>query len=138
MSIRPNALVQIEIHVTQLERSKAFYEHAFGWKAVPAEIHNYVVLEVPRECPWGISLVPVSSPIQLNGQLTLYFEVQDAATIASLAERHGGTKRFGPTKLPAYGSIWQVSDPDGNRFGLFEKQETHVRRGRNNEDSSLS
>lgn len=129
MNVRADALVQIEIHVTQIERSKLFYEKAFGWKAVPAEIHNYVILEVPRECPWGISLVPSLAAGKSGSQMLLYFQVEDAARIAELAVIHGGTKKFGPTKLPAYGDIWQVADPDGNRFGLFEKQLTTIRRG---------
>lgn len=130
MNVNPEALVQIEIHSTQLERSKLFYEHVFGWRAVPAEIHNYVVLDVPRECPWGISLVPTMGPVKPSGQIVLYFSVDDAESIASLAERHGGSKKFGPTKLPAYGNIWHVADPDGHRFGLFEKQASKTRPSR--------
>lgn len=129
MNVHPDALVQIEIHATQLERSRSFYEAVFGWKAVPAEIHNYLVLDVPRECPWGISIVPTVGPIKTHGQIVLYFQVLDAARIADLAAMHGGSKKFGPTNLKAYGDIWQVADPDGHRFGLFEKQVTQIRRG---------
>ena len=129
MNVRPDALVQIEIHATDLERSKAFYEAVFGWKAVPAEIYNYLVLDVPRDCPWGVSIVPTTGPIKTNGQIVLYFQVDDATRVAELAERHGGAKRFGPTNLKAYGDIWQIADPDGHRFGLFEKQITPIRRG---------
>ena len=129
MNVRPDALVQIEIHVTQLERAKSFYEHVFGWTPVPAEIHNYVVLQVPLDCPWGVSLVPTREPIKPSGQIVLYFRVEDAERIAAMSERYGGSKKFGPTKLPAYGNIWHVADPDGNRFGLFEKQGSPVERG---------
>lgn len=128
MNVRPDALVQIEIHSTQLERSKLFYENVFGWKTVPAEIHNYLVLDVPPECPWGISLVPTLGVIKPSGQIVLYFQVERAGEIADLAEQFGGSKKFGPTKLPAYGNIWHICDPDGHRFGLFEKQPSLITR----------
>jgi predicted enzyme related to lactoylglutathione lyase len=130
MNVSPEALCQIEIHSTQLDRSKVFYEQVFGWKAVPAEIHNYVVLGVPRECRWGIALVPTTGPVKPSGQIVLYFQVDDPELVASLAERHGGAKKFGPTKLPAYGSIWHITDPDGHRFGLFKKQEVEQDKNR--------
>jgi predicted enzyme related to lactoylglutathione lyase len=63
--------------------------------------------------------------------MILYFRVTDAAAIAEKAETFGGAKKFGPTKLPAYGNIWQISDPDGHRFGLFERQEASPKRGIN-------
>jgi predicted enzyme related to lactoylglutathione lyase len=63
-----------------------------------------------------------------SGQIILYFQVDDAQKIADRAEQFGGSKKFGPTRLPAYGNIWQITDPDGHKFGLFEKQESPVRR----------
>ena len=120
--IDPKKLCQVEIHATRLDVSRKFYEEVFGWKAVPAEMHNYLVLDVPEDCPFGISIVPSLGAKTSSGQIILYFEVQSAASIAERAEQFGGSKKFGPTKLPAYGNIWQITDPDGHRFGLFEKQ----------------
>ena len=123
MNVRPDALCQIEIQVADMERSKLFYDRVFGWKPVPAEMYNYVVLGVNPECPWGISLVPAMGAGRNSAQVILYFKVEDAESVAALAEAHGGSKKFGPARLPAYGNIWQITDPDGHRFGLFEKQE---------------
>ncbi len=120
--IDPKKLCQVEIHATRLDISRKFYEEVFGWKAVPAEIHNYLVLDVPNDCPFGISIVPSLGAKTSSGQIILYFEVVGAEGIANRAERFGGSKKFGPTRLPAYGNIWQITDPDGHRFGLFEKQ----------------
>jgi predicted enzyme related to lactoylglutathione lyase len=120
--IDPKKLCQVEIHATRLEVSRKFYEEVFGWKAVPAEMHNYLVLDVPEDCPFGISIVPSIGAKTSSGQIILYFQVEDAANIAERAEQFGGSKKFGPTRLPAYGNIWQITDPDGHRFGLFEKQ----------------
>jgi predicted enzyme related to lactoylglutathione lyase len=127
--IDPRKLCQLEIHATRMDVSQKFYEAVFGWKTVPAELHNYLVLDVPPDCPFGISIVPSLGGRSSSGQIILYFEVQDAAKIADKAAAFGGTKKFGPTRLPAYGNIWQITDPDGHRFGLFEKQTTTVNRG---------
>jgi predicted enzyme related to lactoylglutathione lyase len=129
--IDPKNLCQVEIHATRLDVSRKFYEEVFGWKAIPAEIHNYLVLDVPEDCPFGISLVPSLGARPSSGQMILYFRVTDAAGLADRAEKFGGTKKFGPTKLPAYGNIWQITDPDGHRFGLFERQEASTKRGIN-------
>jgi predicted enzyme related to lactoylglutathione lyase len=127
--IDPNKLCQVEIHTARLDVSRKFYEEVFGWKAVPAEIHNYIVLAVPEDCPFGISIVPSIGAKPSSGQIILYFQVDDAAQIAERAAKFGGSKKFGPTRLPAYGDIWQITDPDGHRFGLFEKQAAGVKRG---------
>ena len=126
--IDPSKLCQVEIHATRLDVSRKFYEEVFGWKAVPADIHNYLILAVPETCPFGISIVPSMGVRQSSGQIILYFQVTDAEKIAERAELFGGSKKFGPTKLPAYGKIWQITDPDGHKFGLFEKQDSSIKR----------
>ncbi len=127
--IDPKKLCQVEIHTARLDVSRKFYEEVFGWKPVPAEIHNYIVLDVPEDCPFGISIVPSVGAKPSSGQIILYFEVDGASQIAERAAKFGGSKKFGPTRLPAYGDIWQITDPDGHRFGLFEKQAAGVKRG---------
>lgn len=117
--VSASGLVQIEIHVSNLEASKRFFAEVFGWRGVPAELHNYVVLEVDEQSSFGISLAPSNRP-QANQSLILYFKVADASQVADRAVQFGGAKRFGPTKLPSYGNIWQIADPDGHWFGLFE------------------
>ena len=119
--VDPKGLCQIEIQATNLELSRKFYADVFGWIASPAELHDYVVLDVPKDCPFGISLVPSSGGTKSAPEVVLYFTVIGASDIAQRAERAGGSKKFGPTKLPTYGSIWQIKDPDGHTFGLFER-----------------
>lgn len=118
----PKSLCQIEIQATNLERSQKFYADVFGWLASAAKLHEYVVLDVPNDCPFGISLVPSAGGACSTTQMVLYFSVSGAFEIAKRAELSGGSKKFGPTKLPGYGSIWQIRDPDGHTFGLFERQ----------------
>lgn len=113
-------IVQIEIHTTNLEKSILFYSNVFGWKPLPAEIQNCVVLDVPENSPWGVSLIPTKAAVTPNKSFTLYFKTSNAESLAKLAKEFGGASLFGPTLLPAYGSIWQITDPDGHRFGLFQ------------------
>ncbi len=130
--ISPAAICQIEIPVSDIEVSLQFYEHVFGWRRSPAEIQEYVVLETP-EAPnlgdsaascgaIGVSLIPGATSVGRSGDAhtVLYFRVDDPEEIARRAVTFGGTKRFGPRKVPSYGEIWRITDPDGNQFGLFK------------------
>lgn len=122
MSISPQELCQIEIQVDDLDRSVQFYQNVFGWSPVPAEIHEVTVLDVPQECPYGISLVPGRhSKAADKGRIVLYFESKDPKALVDRALENGGTLRFGPKKLRGYGEIYQIVDPNGIRFGLFRK-----------------
>jgi predicted enzyme related to lactoylglutathione lyase len=120
----PRSLCQIEIPVSDQQRALAFYRAAFGWEAVPAEIHEFVVLAVPDDCPFGLALVPYvrsgGEPVPRNGPV-LYFATPDPEAVVARVEAAGGRRRFGPTKLAGYGTIFQIEDPDGNRFGLYHK-----------------
>ncbi len=121
--VSPGSVCQIEIPVSDLPASLQFYEHVFGWRRSPAEIQEYIVLEsADQECSVGVSLVPGATPAGRNGHAhtVLYFKVTDPEEIASRAVTWGGAKRFGPRKVPSYGEIWRITDPDGNQFGLFK------------------
>ncbi len=123
--IDPTRLCQIELQVDDLKAAATFYEEAFGWKVVPAELHEYVVLQVPDGCPFGIALTPrrpdgAASP----GNVVLYFAVEDPEAVAKAVEKAGGRKCFGPMPLMGYGAIYQVEDPQGTRFGLYLKKTT--------------
>ena len=112
-------LCQIEIHVSDVQRSLAFYEDVFGWRAVPAEIHNYIVLEVPADSPYGVALVPTTSTASLKNNLVLYFSCDNPDSCLEKVSKAGGRIRFRAKQLPGYGRVDQFEDPDGQRFGLY-------------------
>lgn len=126
MTVSPKNLCQIEIVVQDLKRSVDFYREVLGWARVPADIHDYAVLQVPEGCPYGISLVPsrVSATTAENyaSRATLYFQVENPQAIADRAKEFGGAFVFGPKNLPGYGACYQIADPDGQRIGLFERR----------------
>lgn len=115
-------LCQIELQVPDLEKASEFYLRAFNWKAVPAMIHSYLVLQVPPDCPYGISLI-CNKTMPIDPQLaylTLYFRVENKNEIAQRVVKNGGRIIKENKKLPGYGSLTIVSDPYGHQFGLID------------------
>ncbi len=123
--VDPTRLCQIELQVQDLKAAAKFYGDAFGWKVVPAELHEYVVLEVPDGCPFGIALTPKRPGGGVSpGNVVLYFAVDDPETVCRAVESAGGKRRLGPMPLMGYGAIYLVEDPEGTRFGLYLKKTT--------------
>jgi predicted enzyme related to lactoylglutathione lyase len=119
MNIRPESLCQIEIRVSDLEKSISFYRHVFGWEPVPAHFHDYVVLAVPESCSFGISLVPSRSESKDAGTgVNLFFKAEKPEDIVKAAVLHGG-KKLPSRRMPGYGRVVQFADPDGQVFGIF-------------------
>ena len=127
MTLLPTKLCQIEIPVLDIERATLFYERVFGWKQAPADMQEYIVMQVPDDCPYGISLIPTRKE-RSGDSVVLYFQTEDPTAVAEAAKNNGGRLRFGPKKLGAYGDIYQIEDPDGNRFGLYLKLSSTDRR----------
>ncbi len=119
IELDPNLLCQLEIHVSNLEQSLVFYEGVFGWKPVAAELHNYIILDVPKDCPYGVSLVPSRRQGGLTKAIVPYFKTTEPQVFVEKAESFGGQKIL-QKRLPGYGEISQVADPDGHRWGFFK------------------
>jgi uncharacterized protein len=121
-TLDPTRLCQIELRASDMQRALAFYEGAFGWNPVPAELHNYVVLDVPEHCPFGIAVVPGRLPNAGAGGGVMYFGADDPEALLANIQSHGGHRVLGPTSLAGYGTIWQFDDTEGNRFGLYKSK----------------
>lgn len=124
MNVEPKNLCQIEISVSDLKASAKYYKDVFGWKAVPAYIHNYLVLEV-GDAGFGVSLVAPGAPKdeRFHQRNTLYFRVESEARAIEIAsfssafhQRKNDSK---PKTLPGFGKVFNIYDPDGNKWGLF-------------------
>jgi predicted enzyme related to lactoylglutathione lyase len=120
MTLDPTSLCQIEIQTPDLEKSLVFYQKVFLWKKASIDLYNYVVLEVPDNCKFGISLIP-NKKAPVPNSVVLYFAVTDAKIFAERAEAWGG-KVTSPRVLPGYGKVTLIEDPNGQKFGLFETQ----------------
>jgi predicted enzyme related to lactoylglutathione lyase len=123
--VDPSRLCQIEVHVQDLTRATQFYAEAFGWTAAPAELHQYVVLNVPKDNRFGLSLIPSrtgNAPSTGSAsKVVIYFAVGDPEVVVRRAESAGGRKRLGPMQLSGYGEVWQVEDPEGVCWGLYRQ-----------------
>jgi len=120
-------LCQIEIHVRDLEKSLQFYLSVFGWQRIPADLHDYIVLDVPENCPYGVSLIPTAPSSRTAGantnRIVLYFACHEPEECANKALAAGGRKRLGPKRVPGVGTIYLIEDLDGHRFGLYRTNE---------------
>ncbi len=117
--IEPTGICQIEIPVSDVPRALEFYDNVFGWKKSPADIHEYVVMETPRECGFGISLLPINSGVRSSRSVTIYWRCDNLEGYKNLCQKYGGKVRGNVRILPGYGEALQIEDPDGNVFGLF-------------------
>ena len=124
-TIDPQALCQIEIQVSQLDKAQEFYLNVFGWHPTPAEFADYAIMQVPEDCPYGIALIQ-TKPQQnrtTSGPI-IYFNVPSIQKIINRTLKHGGQK-FGPQRpVPGVGQTQIITDPDGNAWGLYQQIST--------------
>ena len=116
--MRATGLIQIEILVQDLQRSIEFYEGAFGWCPVPAQMQDRCFLQVPLDARFGISLVQSSLRSSLETSTILYFQVDSAESILKSVGLHHGTVIQQPQTYSKVGRVALVADPDGQRYGL--------------------
>lgn len=132
-TVNPERLCQLLIEVSDLGRAKAFYQEVFGWKAAPADLMEMVVFDVPRDCPFGIALIPKISPESAAqkpptselpgspGGLKAVFAVDDPEAVLARCAAWEGCHVTGPRTQPGYGLVWDVAGPDGLTWGLFKR-----------------
>lgn len=114
-------LCQIEICVTDVDKALVFYENVFGWKKAPAEISYYHVLQVEPESSFGLALVetPPGKIKSMASKIVLYLRVSTFEPYIEASQSFGGRVLRTDLKLPGFGTVAQIADPDDNRWGLF-------------------
>ena len=118
MKPKASSICQVEIPYQDKEASLRFYAEVFGWPALPMEVYPYLILEIPEDFPYGISLVPRKDRQEGRG-VTLYISCESLESKIRLAERFGGKLLSPPRKVPGYGEVCHIQDPCGTRWGLF-------------------
>lgn len=114
-------ICQLEIPVSDLETAKDFYLNVFRWEPIDIELHEYVVLDIPRSLPYGISLV--RSKNTRSGGPVVFFQCSDLQTLKERVIRAKG-KVVKERLIPGYGKALLIEDPFRNQFGLFEKKDS--------------
>jgi predicted enzyme related to lactoylglutathione lyase len=112
-----HALTYLELGVTDLAATRAFYEQAFGWSFVdygPA----YAGIAAPDGDGEVGGLNPAAAP-SAEGPLALLFSADLDASVTAVQEA-GGEIAAGPYAFPG-GRRFEFLDPSGNRLGVFSE-----------------
>ena len=110
-----HAISYVELGVTDLVATRAFYESAFGW-----EFNDYGgayagIKSVSGNGEIG-GLNPQAEP-NAAGPLVLIYSTDLEATLTAVTQA-GGTIEVAPYDYPG-GSRFEFVDPSGNRLGVF-------------------
>jgi predicted enzyme related to lactoylglutathione lyase len=116
--------VHFEIHATDPEQAKAFYEAVFGWRIEQWGTNPYWTVNtgdgpgingglLPRKGPRPAADTPV-------GSFVLTVETPDLTAAMATVVRHGGSVAVDKAPVPNVGWLAYVADMDGNLFGLVE------------------
>ena len=125
---RPAPVVWFEIRVTDLARAESFYGALLGWTFRPFEGYDperyHLISTGEGRLGGGLVLVePAPVRSSLLG-IVLYAEVPDLDPVLALAVSLGGAVMEPPAVVgPADGWFAVVTDPDGNRVGLWSDRE---------------
>lgn len=115
MTKEHHAIDYIELGVTDLAATRAFYEAAFGW-----EFNDYGPDYAGIRSPGGEGeaggLNPGSAPSGAGPLVLLYSEDLDATVEAVVSA--GGAVVAGPYGFPG-GRRFEFTDPSGNRLGVY-------------------
>ena len=114
-----HTFVHFELPANDLSRAAKFYRGLFGWKIDETpEFPGYLSVETgePRKDLAGGMMArtqPQQGPVN-------YVGVESVADYAKKAEALGGTVIVPKMPVPGMGYFAQVTDTEGNVFGLWE------------------
>ena len=116
-------VVHFEVIGKDAARLQSYYSELFGWEIDANNPLNYGV--IAREGNTnsdgaGIGGGVASGPgPDYAGHVTFYVEVPDVEAALAKAESLGGTRVFGPGKVPETEvELGQFTDPEGHLIGL--------------------
>lgn len=108
----------VEFLVTDLDRSRAFYEGLFGWQFRPFG-GEYLLFRGPGRTAGG--LMKVRQPIP--GRSTIaYVEVEEIEPYLEKATALGGAIETDKSAVADMGWFALLKDPDGNVVGLWQNR----------------
>jgi hypothetical protein len=120
MTTPNNPVTWFEIHTADPDRAKAFYGGVFGWTFVEDGPYSVVTTGPGHPLQGGIQDTTADLP---PGQPATYavpcVQVADVAATCARVADHGGEVVVPATPIPT-GLVYAfVTDPAGNRLGLF-------------------
>ncbi|WP_402372029.1 VOC family protein [Isoptericola rhizosphaerae] len=115
MTTTHHAIDYVELGVTDLARTRAFYEAAFGWRFNDYG-PDYAGIRAPAGDGEAGGLNPHREPGR-SGPLVLLFS-DDLDVTAAAVTASGGTVVEGPYEFPG-GRRFHFTDPSGNELGVW-------------------
>ncbi len=136
-SWEPGTPAWVDISVTDLARSQAFYREIFGWEFTDSdpEYGGYCNATVDGETVAGMA-PPMEGMDEPPHFWTAYLAVADATEIMGRVTAAGGQPVMPPMQVGAFGTMALAADPTGAVFGLWQSEE-HTGANRVNEPGSV-
>jgi predicted enzyme related to lactoylglutathione lyase len=119
-------LAHFAINADDVEATKAFYEHVFGWRFEPWGPPDFFHIDT------GAAAVAPRGALQrrrelVAGERTVGFEctvsVPDVDAVATAAVAHGGRVVMARSTITGVGDLVFVADPSGNVVGAMRYDE---------------
>lgn len=120
---QPANVCHFAIECDDVERAKAFYEGAFGWRILPWGPPDYYQIVTGTAEKPGIlgDLRTRREPLSGTGNPAFVCTIGVADLSAALAaiELHGGRVVFPPYRIEGVGDLAYFEDTEGNRVGVM-------------------
>jgi len=120
------SIVHFDISAENTERVQAFYETLFGWKITdaPGPIPYKFIETADAEGNPGVGGGIAQRSEGEEGGITNFIGVDSVDDYLLKVKAAGGTVVQGKMPVPGFGYLAVCLDTEGNRFGLWETNET--------------
>lgn len=112
-----NHICHIEIEVTNLDRSRAFYEGIFGWTFSDFGIPDMIVFGANEKHIGGLMRV---DSVSAGSSPSIWFSVESIESVLETARNLGASVIAQKSPVPNVGWSAAFSDLDGNRIGIVQ------------------
>ncbi len=109
-------ICHIEFDVTDIARSRSFFEGLFGWQ-FKEFMDTMVVFGTGDKHIGGLQQVETVSP---GSSPSIWFDVESVDALLAKAQSLGGTILKQKAEVPTVGWSAVLADPDGNPIGIVE------------------
>ena len=115
-----NPFVHVELHTTDLDKSKHFYTGLFDWKLEEFPAMDYTIINVGEGTGGGM----MKNPMPNNPDSWFpYVLVDDVRAYTKKAESLGAIIAMEVTEVTDMGWFSVILDPTGAAFGLWQPRE---------------
>lgn len=115
----PNPFCHVELHSTDLAKSKEFYTKLFEWRLedLPDGDHSYTMIHVGEGTGGGMMKAPMSGT---PSAWLPYVCVDDIVASTAKAKSLGAQMLLDVTDAVDYGRFSVFTDPQGAHFAMFQ------------------